>query len=62
MTQTRFSNPAFKAGLEEHKGECEDRVQQVTGLVNKEKGQVAEKTAIGAPGPVDISLVTTWSV
>ncbi|KAG0410068.1 hypothetical protein HPB47_012807 [Ixodes persulcatus] len=38
----------WKAELEEHKKKCEDMVQQLTGVVNKEKEEVAEKTAVGA--------------
>ena len=42
----------WKAGLEEHKRECEDRVHQLTGVVTKEKEEMAENTTVGAAGPV----------
>ncbi|CAN7944272.1 unnamed protein product, partial [Ixodes hexagonus] len=41
----------WKAGLEEHKRECEDRVQQLTAVANEEKEEVGEKTTVGAAVP-----------
>ncbi|KAM7284050.1 hypothetical protein ISCGN_001153 [Ixodes scapularis] len=40
----------WKAELEEHK-KCEHMVQQLTVVVNTKKGEVAEKTAVGAADP-----------
>ncbi|KAM7296667.1 uncharacterized protein ISCGN_021824 [Ixodes scapularis] len=43
----------WKVELKEHKKKCEEMVQQLTGVVNKRKEEVAEKTAVGAADRCD---------